>query len=253
MTTSLKQSKRRTASFNPKLGLWGLQLTALGSLLLWLLLDGYLAQLTLRLTASVQNGQLSSQQAWPRIVGLSLLSLAFWIGWIVGIAALLAGWIRQAGIKYIVGLTTSMALWLAILSNWNAIVEAGQSWRFRSERQQIRKFAAEIDQQWKALCRDPDQKLLPEFNAYPLYEPTLLIFLGHHTIPGTDIAYNAIERSESHTVRFELTGSNSGWWLEVHTDQLPPTNFIGGLEESFSVMRARPISDSVFLVHYDVQ
>lgn len=253
MTTTLKPSKLFSVSRNPRLWLWGLQLTALVSLVVWMLIDGYLAQLSLRLTASVQNSQLASQQAWPRIVGLSLLSLAFWSGWIIGLAALITGWIRQAGIKYIVALMTSMALWLAVLSNWNAIVEAGQSWRFRSERQQIRMFATEIDQQWKELCRDPDQKLLPEFNAYPLYEPTLLIFLGHHTVPGTDIAYNAIERSESHTVRFELTGSNSGWWLEVHTDQLPPTNFIGGLEESFSVLRSRPVSDSVFLVNYDVQ
>ena len=232
--------------------LWFFQALVILGLVSWLLLDGYLAKVHLVIRPSISVDQLPEKILSPRIVGLWTLCGVFIASWWAALLYFLLGYGKQFGIRPLFLLTSTMAGWLAILANWNAIVEAGRQWRLQSELQNLRAFASELNEHWNDIVHDRASNKLPQFNAYPIGSPTLLLFLGTQKVPGTQIEYCAIERSAANIVRIEMTGSNSDWWIEVRPDGTTPTQFIGGLNERYSQRKARRLGDHIYLVQYVV-
>lgn len=232
---------------------WSVQLAVIASLLIWLLADGYLDQVKLGIRPTVLNAQIPESISTPRVFGLWILSVFFVVAWWSLLLSALFCSSRMSSIRTLFLLTSTMALWITLLANWSSIVETGRQWRMQSELKRLRDFAAELDEHWTEVVNDKASFKLPQFNAYPLSSPTLLLFLGTHRIPETQIEYCAIERSEPNVIRIELTGSNTDWWIEVRPDGTRPTQFIGGLNERFSQRKARQLDSKIYLVQYSVQ
>ncbi|MFO0941502.1 MAG: hypothetical protein U0930_12135 [Pirellulales bacterium] len=233
--------------------LWLVQLLVIASLFGWLTLDGYLDRIQLGFRPTILSNQIPESISTPRVAGLWTLCGIFAVTWWGALLSLSFGRWKSTGIKPLFLLTFTMASWLAILVNWSPIVEAGRQWRLQTELKGLRSFAAELDQHWTEIVSDQAATRLPQFNAYPIESPTLLLFLGNHKVPGTQIEYCAIERSEPKVIRIELTGSNTDWWIEVRPDGTRPTQFIGGLNERFSQRKARQLDRQIYLVQYLVQ
>lgn len=228
---------------------WWLQLVAPLLLAIWLFLDSYMAHVRL-FSQPVSFYELTENTTASRLILVRLLTLVFVAAWLASLVMFLTSFPQAHSLRKLFVLTTSVAIWLALTFNWGNIVELGQSLRFRTQQRHIQQFAKLIDDRWQEICNDPRQQVVPNFNGYPLYEPTLLLFLGDHKIPGTNIGFCAIERSENHSVRFQLGGANFGWWLEVRRDRENPKKFVGGLEEVHYVDRFRSFSEGSYMVRY---
>lgn len=232
--------------------IWLLQVAVILLMLTWLAMDGYLDGVRLVIRPTVVSEQLPTTITTPRVLGLWTLCGLFCVAWWTAIIGTLMGHWKQFGIKPLFFATFTMAAWLAMLANWTSIVDAGRQWRLQSELKQLKAFAAQLDSHWADIIHDGDSFRIPQFNAYPISSPTLLLFLGSHKVPGTSVEYCAIERSEPNVIRIELTGSNTHWWIEVRPDGARPTQFIGGLNERFSQRKARQLGDHIYLVQYTV-
>ncbi len=82
--------------------------------------------------------------------------------------------------------------------------------------------------------------------AYPQGRPRMLLMLTSDSSP----AVSAVELADDGALGFELSGDESGTWLEWHPVGSTPQAFTGGLESEYDFGRAAPLGRGWYLVRY---
>ncbi|AMV31554.1 hypothetical protein VN12_05505 [Pirellula sp. SH-Sr6A] len=243
--TRLQSSLRAVQSFS-FLG----ELSSLAILYLWLLSDGYLTHLVLFADTKMKRFAVTDEIIQPRYVGVIAILIVFSVSWLFHFAINQLGVQSGSGIRRMLLQITTLAAGLSIWMGWCSIVDFGRQLRFSKDSAAIERFAVFVDSQWKVLVAGESPLVVGPSNPYPLYEPTLLIYSNINMIPDTEIAFVAIERTSQEAIRFELSGSNLGRWLEIRFTNDPPGKFIGGIESHFTPLSYRKLSDRIFLVEF---
>lgn len=239
---SVSIDRPNVATFEPRVGVAsamaiGMTAFALAATAVWLVVDGWMAD-----PSALARGT----RGW----GVRTLVALFWGGWSVQFAMAFVGHATQRNLRRWMALTLWMALWLGLQAQWTTIVEWGRVLRVRSQAAAIERFARRIDGRWEQSVRVGDAPWRRPFNAYPIARPRLAMLLSDAIIPGTRLAFGAIERSPG-AVRFELSGADRGWWLEVRTDRHLPAPFEGGLDIGYRPVQVQRLSAQAFLVRYE--
>jgi hypothetical protein len=138
--------------------------------------------------------------------------------------------------------------WLGLVVGWPEVYWHGQLTRVAAALPQIDKMATKLAANWPR--SDGELTQIGSFLAYPKSDPRSLLLLGIAIIPGTDLQFSAVERSADGTIRFELSGRETGAWVELRNDDNDPQAFVGGLETSYRVARWQRLSARWFLVRY---
>jgi hypothetical protein len=236
---------------------WCLQLVTLVITLAWLMCDGYAHRLAAELGIasfdSFAYERLPRELAKFRLVALGVLgaltagcSITIVVGYWMGAAA-------HRSIRALMAMTLLTAAWSAIAISWQHLVDFGRVERLQWNLPAVVEFADAVDRNWNHTnndrCDEPWANLAPH-NAYPIDYPAMIMFFGEQPIPGTPITLSAIERTENEAIRFELSGSNQGFWLERRFDGSAPKAFVGGLGERRTPHRVQKLDSEVFLVQY---
>ena len=223
----------------------------------WLLYDGYasrsLAGTWLDLLDIRDREPLSQSRMGPRLLWVQLIAIVTTSVSTVTLLGFLFGPKQFRAMKCLLGFMFLSGCWLLMLTQWDRIHHLGRTIFVSSESRPVAEFADRVNRNWNALVKNIDNECqieLSSFNAYPIYNPTMLMFLGDQTIPNSPLMFRAIEREESQAIRFELSGENLGYWIERRYDRKEPTDFVGGLAEEYRVGKYRKISDQLYLVDY---
>ncbi len=86
--------------------------------------------------------------------------------------------------------------------------------------------------------------------AYPVGHPSMLMLLTTPVVSQSGIAVAAVERSPDGGFCFQLTGTESGGWLEWHPPGGRPDSFVGGLVTTYNLRRSSSLGNGWFLVQY---
>ena len=199
------------------------------------------------------NEGLTHSRSLPRqVFGSALISIGVGtflaIGW-----GLLWGPIRFRTTRRFLLAAGLMTLWVFALTNWASIIEAGKGLRIVQEAEPLERFAQSTLEQWDALTDEktsPDYSKWTSFNAYPVNKPRMLFFLGEQAIPNTNMKIRSIEFTPGEAIRFELASEQIGNWLELRLDDLPPQDFVGGLQAPFEAVQWRRLRNQLYLVRY---
>ncbi len=241
---------------------WVLNWILLLSLVAWLSIDGYLANIRLASwslsslgsmidVSGSENSVLPDSIRKPRQAGLIAIIALACTTWIVICLGLIAGTTRWRGTRSFLHLSGNIACWLSVCLHYSSIVDQGRVARLHFAQEDVLNFSRAIDAHWDDIISGKDTDLLPFVNTYPIFKPTLLMLLGERKIPLTNLYFNAIERTCDHSLRFELTKSNKGYWLEVRHDLSEPDSFIGGLGEGYHPVYSQRISERLYVVKYE--
>lgn len=164
--------------------------------------------------------------------------------------ALVVGPRRHRQVRSWLALTALVAAWLGLWVSAPDLAWAGQRWRMGRQVAAVEPIAAALRDQWPQ-----DDGRLPElgpFMAYPIGQPRMLMPLGSVRPAGSSNSISAIERSPAGALRFELSGSDAGAWLEWHPTGEQPASFVGGLETQYRMERASPLGDGWYLTRYGI-
>jgi hypothetical protein len=187
------------------------------------------------------------------IGGLALLAILSTVGIL---ASQFVRLVDFRNIKSLLAATTLAAYWLGVGLQSQAIVEFGREHRLRLHADKLTEFLLRVDSEWQdvvgATAGETDGIALQPHTAYPLDQPTMVMFLGKQQIPGTNLAITGMERTQQEAVRIELADSNRGFWIEYRLDQSPPRSFTGGLGERFSMRQYAELRPSLYLVSYNI-
>jgi len=229
--------------------------------LAWLLYDGYasralsgtwmdLLEVPQRET---QQEPLSQSLIGPRLYWVQFIAITASLTSSLSVLGFLFGPRPFSGLKSLFGFVLLSGCWLLMLTQWDRIHYLGRSAFVTATSSSVTEFADRVNQNWNALVTNTNNECqieLSSFNAYPLYNPTMMMFLGDQSIPNSPLLFRAIERDEERAIRFELSGENLGYWIERRYDRKEPTDFIGGLAEAYRVGKYRKIADQLYLVDY---
>ncbi len=244
-------------------GAWYLNLLAFLLTLGWLFYDGYLHRMAWapvslpgievewRGPEATVDGLSKSLDTPRRWVAWGLQGACF-LSWGGIVTGLLIGGNRYRGVRAWLGLMLSVVLWLVLWTNWGKIVEAGRFAQVSGETKSLLVFSQKTYDDWESFTAPdaPPRESWVPFNAYPLRKPSMLFFLGEQVIPETNLTVRSIERTAGEAIRFELSGSQLGNWVEWRVDDSPPKDFTGGLEAPMEMVRWRKLADRLYLVQY---
>lgn len=143
---------------------------------------------------------------------------------------------------------TLICAWLGLLTTWPELYWYGQQVRLRRHVQAYNAFASELQTDWPR--QDGEMPEMGPYLAYPIGEPTMLLFLGAGMIPNTPIRIAAIERPSDEAMHFELAGAEIGACLAWRLDDSPPTAYLGGLDTENQIVRYARLAPNWYLVRY---
>lgn len=235
--------------------LWMLNVGLLVGACVWVLLDGRFGQAVSAATAQlmhlVRGGERALQpELGYRVAGLLALASAGLVTLLAIAAALVVGPARHRGVRSWLALTAVVAGWLGLLTAWPDLAWQGKQWRLARQLAAFEPTADVLRKSWP----DNDGQL-PEvgaFMAYPQPRPTMLLMLTPPAGRPAENRYSAIERSPAGALRFELTGDESGDWLEWHPAGSEPASFIGGLQGDYQLLRSAALGDGWYATRYRV-
>lgn len=223
----------------------------------WLLYDGYasrsLSGTWVDLFETPKAEPLTQALSGPRLLWVQLITIATGTTGSVILFGFLFGPKQFSGIRCLLGFMLLSGGWLLNLTQWDRIHHVGRTIYVSSEARSVAEFADRVHRNWPALVKNIDNECqfeLSSFNAYPIYKPTMLMFLGDQEIPNSPLLFRAIEREDDKAIRFELSGENLGYWIERRYDSQEPSDFIGGLAETYHIGKSRRIADQLYLVDY---
>ncbi|MFN7730494.1 MAG: hypothetical protein ACK5OB_01230, partial [Pirellula sp.] len=147
-----------------------------------------------------------------------------------------------------------VAVWFGTFARRHDIAWWGVWCRARVQLASLETFAVVSERHWSDLFPDPFgresttkldliydrsaegvasllQQLGPN-NVYTNRDTTIVMF-GRGAVPGTHFEIPSIERTEGKAMRLELSGSDSGYWLERRWDAELPHSFSGGLNAEY--------------------
>ncbi len=234
---------------------WGIHLTLLVAIGVWLLADARASHAVSLLTAQVE-ALTSGANASPKVPRDLARPYSFlWGGVIAAAGSLLVMFVglflggqRFRGLRAWLLMTTVVCGWLGLYLTWPALAWQGQQLRLGSQLTHVSDFAAKIDAEWPPL--DDQVPELGAFISYPIDTPSTLLLLRHARFPGTSLEFSAVERTSDGALRFELTGHERGAWLEWRPDASPPTPFRSGVETHYQVQQAGQLGPHWYLVRY---
>jgi hypothetical protein len=138
--------------------------------------------------------------------------------------------------------------WLGFLVGWPEVYWNGQQRRMRAVLIPAEELARHLDANWPA--EDGNLTGVGPFLAYPIGDPTTLLPLQWAGFPKTRLRFAAIERTNEGALRFELSGSELGAWLEWHPDGREPATFVSGLDSTYTIIRQQRLAPNWFVVRY---
>ncbi|MBA2118006.1 hypothetical protein [Bremerella alba] len=139
--------------------------------------------------------------------------------------------------------------WLGLMNSWDELIWAGKRLRIDSHVAAFQSIAQSLNQDWPKV--DGQRESLGPFMAYPSGKAKTLILLTTPPMAQTGPTFSSIERSDAGGIRFQLSGSERGAWLEWHPSGDQPESFVGGLLEPHHLMRSVSLGEGWFLVSYD--
>jgi hypothetical protein len=223
----------------------------------WLLYDGYasrsLSGTWVDLLSIRDREPLSPSLMGPRLLWVQFIAIVTIAASVVTLLGFLIGPKPFSGLKCLLGFVLLSGGWLVMLTQWDRIHYLGRAAFVTATSSTVAEFADRINRNWNALVTNMDndcQMELSSFNAYPIYDPKMMMFLGDQSIPNSPLLFRAIERDKDQAIRFELSGENLGYWIERRYDRKEPTDFVGGLAEAYRVGKYRRIADQLYLVDY---
>lgn len=231
---------------------WLLNIVSLCVLAGWIFSDGRFAEIGLRDGAKPQTlPQFMGQVSFPTTGSWQLI--AFILG-AAGLAAIgIAGGLflgspANRRVRSWLAVTALVVLWLMLGLKWPALAWQGQALRVERQIDRFRTTAASLTQDWPEI--DGERPGLGLFRAYPIEKPSVLLLMTQQEVPGTGLSFSSVERSDTGALRFQLTGRESGAWLEWHPANDRPASFVGGLEQQYNIQRQTSLGDDWFLVRY---
>ena len=252
--TSTRRYLRRARTWSVALA-WGVHLSLLAGLVVWLMADPRVAHAIpvlfshVEAIAAGENDSLAvSKSLAPALATLRASLIAAAGSLLLMLAGFWLGGRRARGLRSWLLYTTIVSAWLGLYLTWPTLAWQGQQWRLGAQITNIDDFAAKIDAHWPPL--DDQVPELGAFISYPLDTPSTLLLLRHVRFPGTDLEFSAVERTPDGALRFELTGHERGVWLEWRPDTSPPGPFQNGVETYYQVQQAGQLSPHWYLVRY---
>lgn len=173
------------------------------------------------------------------VAALSLLGM---------IASLLVGSPGMRKMRTWLLFTTLVAAWMGLIVGWQSLYWYGQQFRLGTHVAEFETFARELDADWPQ--EDGEFADVGVYLAYPRGVPTTLLMLGEPTLPGTQLQFSSIDRSESQIIRCELAAAERGAWLEWHPQGSQPTSFTDGLDTHHELLQSVQLSPQVFWARY---
>lgn len=238
----------------PVFACWAINLATLAILAFWIYRDGQFPDVASwmkhELLSVFSAGPAVGEDAElaPRVVyllGLMVCAAISLMGVIVG---LFFGGVAHRSIRAWLLATALIAAWLALFVSWPELAWRGQAHRLSNA---LPKFTSKVEtltRNWPTA--DGDLPGLGPFLAYPLERPEVLLLLTQATLEGSALKFSAVERSDVGTLRFQLTGDETGSWLERHPASDEPRGFIGGLLQQFTLDRFTKLGENWYLVRY---
>jgi hypothetical protein len=234
---------------------WIANLAALCVLTAWIWRDGRFAETAVKFTANVQsllafNGTVITREPIiaQRFWLLNALAVVATLSAVGIFTGLFLGPPAHRRVRSWFAVTLLAVMWLTLWTTWPNLLWRGQAFRLRGELADFQKVASSLDKGWPT--NDGERAELGPFLAYPMSKPQVLMLLSNAYVPGTNMSFSLIERSDQGALRFELAGDELGAWLEWHPAHDMPIGFVGGLSERHELDRFTPLGNDWFLVRY---
>ncbi|APZ96494.1 hypothetical protein [Fuerstiella marisgermanici] len=154
-----------------------------------------------------------------------------------------------SGVRAQSGYWSLLALWIAVAFNQSNVAWHGKQARALSSIGTLEQLAADLRDHWPQ--EDGNRSALGSFMAYPVGRPSTLILLTPPQISDGGITVCVVEHAPTGALRFQLSGTEFGDWLEWHPPGQQPAYFVGGLLNTHRLIRHDKIADRWFLVRYD--
>jgi len=234
--------------------MWAINLALLVAFCLRISTDGLFPSAANAVGASLQF----PLQELPRNLGNSDLRVsvllivfggAFSLLTLLGIfAALFVGTRSHRRVLSWLAFMVVVAAWLTVFATWQEMSWQGQKWRVVRRVASFDGLATSLRDDWPTA--DGVHLSLGAFMAYPRSDPSTLLLLESPPLLDGIMPVSAVERSEDGALRFELSGSEQGSWLEWHPSRSVPKSFVGGLEGRYELVRYAPLDRHWFLARY---
>lgn len=238
----------------PVLACWAINLVTFATLALWIYRDGQFPDAASWLKRELMSifgaGPLVGEDAalaarLMYLLGLSICAAISLGGVIVG---LFFGGVAHRSMRAWLLATALIAAWLALFVSWPELAWKGQTHRVSKTLPELTSTAETLTRNWPTV--DGDLPELGPFLAYPSDHPLVLMPLIQVRRNGSELGFSTIERAASGGLRFQLTGNETGSWLEWHPANDEPRDFVGGLLQQFSLDRFTKLGENWYLVRY---
>jgi hypothetical protein len=229
---------------------WILNIAALCILAGWIFSDGRFVDAGLRGDPTTVL-QFINQLPFPTAASGRLIAILLGVAGLAAmgiVGGLFLGPPSRRRIRSWLTTTALVVLWLTLWLKWPALAWEGQALRVERQLDEFRTMAASLSEDWPTI--DGERPYLGVFRTYPIDKPSVLMLMTRQDVPGTGLSFSMVERSDDGALRFQLTGNESGAWLEWHPANDQPASFVGGLEQSYDIQRYTALGDDWFLVRY---
>jgi hypothetical protein len=141
-----------------------------------------------------------------------------------------------------------LCMWITLGRFWRDLSWTGKAVRLHDEIATLQPVVNRLHGSWPEA--DGKDALLGLYSAYPPLEPSMLLLLTPPELAGRQRALSAVERTPSGALCFELSGSERGDWLQWHAGNSLPSDFHGGLDVTYELVKYRHVSGPWYLVRY---
>lgn len=229
---------------------WGLNCALLVAMAVWVMGDGRVPQdieaLEATLTAPRSAGGVPAYP--PALWAVACCALASALGITAG---LIWGPGRWRGLRTWLLATALASGWCGLIACWPTLYWQGQQWRVARLVPQAQELVASLRSNWPRA--DGEFPKLGWVMVYPKHKPSTLMLLGGGSQLSDAVGVASIEKTQDGALLLELTGPETGVWLEWRADWTEPRSFIGGLETDYKPTRWAQLAPGWRLVRYGVE
>lgn len=249
-----REVNKSALRIRPVFACWAINLATFAILAFWIFSDGEFPDsaswLKRALMSVIGAGPVVGEDAAlaARLIYLASLLICAAITLSGVIVGLFFGGVAHRGMRAWLLATALIAAWLALFVSWPELAWQGQAHRVSKVLPELTSKVETLTRNWPT--GDGDLPELGPFLAYPSEHPQVLMTLIPNWRNGSELGFSTIERTTSGGLRFQLTGNETGSWLEWHPAPDEPRGFIGGLLQQFTLDRFTKLSENWYLVRY---
>ncbi len=188
--------------------------------------------------AAISPGLIVDSVTWAVLTILFLLVYGYWRG-PKPYRSLKSVFVFMTLICFSIGLTVSLP----------GISWYGKQARVEKLVDRLKPIAEELDSEWPT--QDSKSPTIGPYKAYPISNPNTLILLISPSLPESDVRLTEVIRSDGGALRFLLSGSEYGDYVEWHPDKSQPSSFHNGLSGDHMLSRKTSFGDGWYLVRYN--